>query len=101
MEAASVLREQIGQGQAVLLELQSPFWAACAAAQPIVDGIEEEFAGELIVLQVNVQSDTGKDFKRNFGSFTPTFVFFNEQGEELWRSLGTLDAEQVRDSMQY
>jgi len=52
-----------------------------------------------LVLQINVQSEPGKDFKRDFGSFTPTFVFFNEEGEELWRSLGTLDAEQVRDSM--
>ena len=99
-EAASVLSEQIGQGQPVLLELQSPFWAACAAAQPIVDGIEEEYAGELLVLQVNVQSETGKDFAREFGSFTPTFVFLDAQGDELWRSLGTLDAEQVRSSMQ-
>jgi len=31
---------------------------------------------------------------------TPTFVFFDAEGNELWRALGTLDAEQVRQTMQ-
>ncbi|MBT3190755.1 MAG: hypothetical protein HN560_02970 [Anaerolineae bacterium] len=53
----------------------------------------------MVVLQINIQSETGKDFAKEFGSFTPTFVFLDPEGEELWRSLGTLDAEQVRDSM--
>jgi thioredoxin-related protein len=53
----------------------------------------------LLVLQINIQAETGKEFAREFGSFTPTFVFIDAEGEEMWRSLGTLDAEQVRESM--
>ena len=69
-------------------------------AKPIVDGLEQEFGGELLVLRVDVQSKSGKDFGRDYGAMTPTFVFFDAEGNELWRALGTLDAEKVRQSMQ-
>ncbi len=30
---------------------------------------------------------------------TPTFVFFDAEGNELWRTLGSIDPEQVRQSI--
>jgi len=50
-------------------------------------------------VRVDVQSPAGEDVARDFGTFTPTFVFFNEHGLELWRVIGSLDADQVRESM--
>ncbi|CAG0956094.1 hypothetical protein ANRL2_00481 [Anaerolineae bacterium] len=32
--------------------------------------------------------------------FTPTFIFFDAQGNELWRDIGGLDPQKVRDSIQ-
>jgi len=64
-----------------------------------VDGLEAEFEGQLRVVRVNVQSDSGEEFARQYGNFTPTFVFFDPQGEEVWREIGLIDAEQVRQSM--
>jgi thioredoxin-related protein len=46
-----------------------------------------------------VQTETGKAFKRDFGSFTPTFIFLDEEGNEVWRALGTLDPEEIRQLM--
>ncbi|HBX70107.1 MAG TPA: thioredoxin, partial [Chloroflexi bacterium] len=31
--------------------------------------------------------------------YTPTFIFFNARGNEIWRSVGQLDTEQVRSSL--
>jgi len=36
---------------------------------------------------------------REYGTFTPTFVFFDGKGEERWRVIGSLDADQVRETM--
>ncbi len=69
------------------------------AAKPIVDGLEAEFAGQLNVLRVDVQSAAGKELAWQFGALTPTFILFDAQGEELWRMVGSLDAEAVRDSL--
>ena len=72
----------------------------CAAAKPIVNGLKEEFPEKLRVISVDVQSALGRELVREYGNFTPTFVFYDEQGNELWRSVGTLDADKVRQSLQ-
>ena len=64
-----------------------------------MDGLEAEFEGHLRVIRVDVQSADGKEVARKYGSFTPTFVFFDPQGEEVWRAVGLIDAEKVRQSM--
>ncbi|MBE9524630.1 MAG: hypothetical protein IMY76_05995 [Chloroflexi bacterium] len=53
----------------------------------------------MTVIRVDVQSPAGDAVARDFGTFTPTFVLFNAQGIELWRVIGSLDPDQVRQSM--
>ena len=61
-----------------------------------MNGLKTEFPDQLRVLSVDVQSSLGHYLAQDYGSFTPTFVFFNTQGEEVWRAVGTLDPDQVR-----
>jgi len=65
-----------------------------------VDGLEKEFEAQLKVIRVNVQSASGQEVARLYGTFTPTFVFFDPQGEEIWREIGSLEPDKVRKSMQ-
>lgn len=71
----------------------------CAAAKPIVNGLKEEYPETLQVVSVDVQSDLGHELVREYGNFTPTFIFYDAEGTELWRSVGTLDADKVRQSL--
>lgn len=72
----------------------------CVAAKPIVDGIEAEHAGKLLVLRVNVQDSAGEVLAREQTVLgTPTFIFLDAQGKELWRSVGTISAEKVAESL--
>ena len=64
-----------------------------------MNGLKEEFPESLQVVSVDVQSALGHELVREYGSFTPTFVFYDEQGNELWRSIGTIDADKVRQSL--
>ena len=69
--------------------------------KPIVDGIEEEYADRLHVIRLNVQEQVGRELAPVFGfEFTPTFIFFDAQGNELWRSVGTLDLDRLRQSLE-
>jgi thioredoxin-related protein len=68
--------------------------------KPVVDRLESEFAGRLIVIRVNIQEKAGRQLAPVYGfQYTPTFIFFNASGVELWRQVGTLDAERVRESL--
>jgi len=64
-----------------------------------VNGLKAEFPMQLQVVSVDVQSSLGRELSREYGNFTPTFVFFDAQGKELWRSVGALDADKVRSSL--
>ena len=65
-----------------------------------MDGIENEFKGQLIVLRVNIQDPDSRILADRYGfEFTPTFIFLGPQGEELWRSVGSLDAQKIRGSL--
>jgi hypothetical protein len=64
-----------------------------------VDELKEEFPLQLQVVSVDVQSSLGRELSRDYGSFTPTFVFFDSEGEEQWRMVGSLDADKVREEL--
>jgi len=62
-----------------------------------VDGIEEEFKDKLIVERVNVQDPVGKSLAQKYGFLaTPTFILFNSQGVEVWRSIGMIEKDKVK-----
>jgi thioredoxin-related protein len=70
------------------------------AAKPIVDGIETQYQGKLLVLHVDVQDPAGKELARQYAVLgTPTFIFFDAQANELWRSLGSINPDQVAKSI--
>jgi thioredoxin-related protein len=69
--------------------------------KPIVDGIEQEYNGRLLVIRLNIQEQVGRELAPVFGfEYTPTFIFFDAQGNELWRSVGSLDPDKLRQSLE-
>jgi len=74
---------------------------ACIAAAPIVDGIEQEQRGRLRVIRLNVQDPVGRALAAELGGrVTPTFIFFDAEGREVWRSVGAINPAQVRSSLE-
>ena len=90
-----------GTGGPVLLEVQSPFCLGCLAVKPAVDRLENEWRGKLTVRRVDIQSPAGKQLVAEYRiELTPTFIFFDAAGREQWRSVGGVDAAQVRISLE-
>jgi thioredoxin-related protein len=68
--------------------------------KPIVDGVEKEFGNAITVIHVNVLEPAGKILGQKFDfRYTPTFIFFNADGEEQWRVVGMLNPNDVRTSL--
>ena len=68
--------------------------------KPIVDGIEKQYQGRLTVIRVDIQSETGRTLAPIYSfQYTPTFIFFDGQGKELWRSIGQLDTGKLSESL--
>jgi thioredoxin-related protein len=71
------------------------------AAKPIVDGIERVHEGNLRVIRLNVQDPAGAELLERFGfRFTPTFIFFDDAGEELQRWVGGILSSEVRELLE-
>jgi len=68
--------------------------------KPAVDGLEKELGNQLDIIRVNIQDAAGRELAGAFAfQYTPTFIFFDGRGNELWREVGSLDVQHVRDSL--
>ena len=69
--------------------------------KPVVDELEKEAGDKIHIIRLNIQERVGMDLAPVYGfEFTPTFIFFDAQGNELWRTVGSIDPQSVRDSLE-
>ena len=65
-----------------------------------MDGIEQELSPRLEILRINVQDNVGRELAPVYDfEYTPTYIFFDAQGHELWRTIGEIDPQEVRASI--
>ena len=65
-----------------------------------MDELENELGNQILFIRLNIQEPVGRELAPVYGfEFTPTFIFFDEEGTELWRTVGGLDPQRVRDSI--
>jgi thioredoxin-related protein len=68
--------------------------------RPIVDGLEQELGAKIKIIRINIQSQAGRELIAAYDfEYTPTFIMFDSKGVELWRSVGQLDLQKVRDAV--
>lgn len=60
-----------------------------------------ELGDQILVIRLNIQEEVGQELAPVYGfEFTPTFIFFDGEGNEVWREVGGLDPQRVRDSLE-
>jgi hypothetical protein len=65
-----------------------------------VDGLESELGPKLNIIRINIQDPVGRELGPAYNfEYTPTYIYFDAHGNELWRSVGDLDPQRVRDSV--
>ena len=66
-----------------------------------MDELENELMDQLLIIRLNIQEEVGRELAPVYGfEFTPTFIFFDGDGVELWREVGSLDTQRVRESVE-
>lgn len=64
-----------------------------------MDELETNLGDRILIIRVNVQEEVGRELAPVYDfSFTPTFIFFDAKGYELWREVGGLDTGRVHES---
>jgi len=65
-----------------------------------VDELEKEVGDQIHIIRLNIQETVGMELAPVYSfEFTPTFIYFDSQGNEIWRMVGEFDPQQVRDSL--
>ncbi|MGC1378576.1 MAG: thioredoxin family protein [Anaerolineales bacterium] len=100
LSSVAQVRAIIGQGKPVLFEFQSPYCIACTSLKPAVDRAEQEYKGRLVIIRLNIQDPIAMELRSTYNfEYTPTFIFFDEQGVERWRMILEFDEAKLRAEM--
>jgi thioredoxin 2 len=77
----------------VLVDLWAPWCGPCRTVSPIVEQLATEFAGQLKVVKVNV--DTAPRIAARFQASSIPTLLIVEHGREVARQVGALPARQL------
>lgn len=65
-----------------------------------MDGLEQQLSGKLDIVRINIQEPVGRELAPVYDfEYTPTYIYFDSKGNELWRTIGEIDPQKVRDSV--
>ena len=68
----------------------------CVASKPIVDGIEKDYQGVLRVVRLDARNSENRELANQIGvQMTPTYVLFDANAKEVYRSSGTLNRSAI------
>lgn len=77
----------LNNGRPTFLEFFSNYCLGCVSARPTVDQIVSQIQDRFNILRVDIHTEMGRALRQKLGfSYTPEFVLFNPQGQEVWRS---------------
>ena len=66
-----------------------------------MDELEKELGDQILFIRLNIQENVGRELAPVYNfEFTPTFIYLDGDGNELWRSVGGLDPQRVRDLLE-
>jgi thioredoxin-like negative regulator of GroEL len=73
---------------------------ACLRARPIVDGLEAEWQGTVRVARLNVMERQNRALLARLAlRSVPTYVLLDQNGREIWRTVGVLNPAAVRQAL--
>jgi len=85
-----------GSEQVSFIELGSVKCIPCKKMQPIIDEIENEYAGKVKVVFYDVWTDAGRASGNEYGvRMIPTQVFLDREGNEIFRHQGFLPKSKI------
>jgi thioredoxin 1 len=81
-----------------LVDLGAKSCIPCKLMAPILEELEKEYKGRATVIFIDVweNRDKAKEFKV---VTIPTQIFYNKQGQEVYRHIGFFDKESIKEKL--
>jgi len=79
-----------------IVDLGAKTCIPCKMMAPILEELKEEYKGRAEVIFIDVWEDRSKVKEFNLISI-PTQIFYNKKGQEVYRHMGFLDEESIRE----
>lgn len=86
------------KGMATLVDLGANTCIACKLMAPILDELQKDYKGRAAVVFIDVWENRGQIGKFKVLSI-PTQIFYNKEGQEVYRHMGFLSKESIRKKL--
>ena len=96
--------EKVKNPKAKIMKFSSPMCSECKEIAQEMDKAMENYKDSVIIEEINVIENTGKDVKYNKAAIkkfkvtlVPTLVFLDKQGNQIYRQEGLMTSEEITD----
>lgn len=77
-----------------MLEFGAGYCSACKAMKPVIAGLQKDFSGQVMVVPVDVNSESDITGKYSI-KVIPTQIFLNAEGREIFRHEGFISCDDI------
>jgi thioredoxin 1 len=81
-----------------VVDLGAKFCVPCRMMAPILAELEEEYQGRAAVIFIDIREKKGIAKEFNVSTI-PTQIFYDKSGQEVWRHVGFLDKETIKEKL--
>lgn len=87
IDSVQAFEATLANGRPSLLEFFSNYCMGCVAVRPAVDALTERIQDRFNILRVDIHTPFGRVLRERYTfSYSPEFVLFDRQGQEIWRA---------------
>ena len=94
--------EKIKNPKAKIIKFSSPMCSECKEIAQEMDKAMENYKDSVIIEEINVIENTGKDVKYNKAAIkkfkvtlVPTLIFLDKQGDQIYRQEGLMTSKEI------
>ena len=81
-----------------VVDLGAKFCVPCKLMAPILAELEKEYQGRAAIIFIDVREHKGIAKEFNVSTI-PTQIFYDKSGQEVWRHVGFLDKETIKEKL--
>ncbi len=81
-----------------MVNLGAKYCVPCKMMAPILAELEKEYQGRAAIIFIDIQKQKGKAKEFNVSTI-PAQIFYDRSGQEVWRHIGFLDKESIKEKL--
>ncbi|WP_291319134.1 thioredoxin family protein [Desulfonatronospira sp.] len=97
-ESAAIMESITQEGRVTMLNVGAEFCPPCQAMEPVLKEVQEHYQNQVYMPYLDMQKHSTQ--VQHLGvRTTPTQIFFDHQGREIYRHEGMLEKDEIKDKL--